>query len=106
MFYFITLLGRNMPICTVLFRDPWCIEKHVEGSQNIILQGIAVTAFPTVHDFVFPSKINKYLFFRMLVLNIFHVLCDTDMRFLLIQKNSKKQQCPRNFGNSQWSVGS
>lgn len=83
MFYFITLLGRSMWICTVLFRHPWCIEKHVEGSQNIILQGIAVTAFQAVHDFVFPTKINKYLFFRMLMLDIFHVLCDADTGFLL-----------------------
>lgn len=67
----------------MLFRDPLCIEKHVEGSQNIILQGLEVTAFQTVCDFVFPSKINKYLFFRMLMLNIFHVLCDADMGFLL-----------------------
>lgn len=68
-----------------------------------------MTAFQTIHNFVFPSKINKYVFFRMLMLNIFHVLDDTDMGFLLCslkKREEKKEQCPRNFGSSQWSVGS
>lgn len=62
------------------------------GSQIIILWGTAMTACQTVHNFVSPSKINKYLFFRMLVLNIFHGLCDTNMGFLLCSLGKKRKE--------------